>query len=115
MRTRPNAMKLALALCAVPLVLAAQEAPVFETASIKPVAADAPCDNGSMLQPMTGGGLRVECMSLKPMLTWAYEVQNFQISGGPGWVESMRWNIMAKPDPAAVGPGALEFEKMTDA
>ena len=106
-------MKLALALCAAPLLLA-QEAAVFETAAIKPVAIDAPCSNGSMIQPMTGGGLRVECMSLKPMLTWAYQVQNFQISGGPAWVESMRWNIMAKAD-AAAGAGALEYEKMSDA
>src|ERR1043165_9835594 len=107
------AMKLALALWALPL-LVAQETPVFETAAIKPVAVDAPCSNGSMIQPMTGGGLRVECKSLKPMFTWAYQVQNFQISGCPAWVESARWNIMAKAD-AAAGAGALEYEKMSDA
>jgi hypothetical protein len=36
-----------------------------------------------MFQPMTGGGLRVECVPLKGIITWAYEVQNYQLSGGP--------------------------------
>jgi len=89
--------------------LVAQSAATFETASIHPTP-EGPCEQ-SMIQPMTGGGLRTECMTLKAMMVWAYQVQNYQVSGGPAWVESANWNILAR------GPAmesALEYEKMTD-
>jgi uncharacterized protein (TIGR03435 family) len=95
---------------AIPVLLSAQASPTFEAASIKPVESGAPCQ--SMIEPMTGGGLRVDCVGLKTLLTWAYQVQNYQLSGGPAWMHSISWNIIAK------GPsieGALEYEKMTDA
>ena len=89
-----------------PVMLAAQS---FETASIKPSEPGVQCQGG--LQSMTGGGLRAVCVNLKTLLTWAYQVQNYQVTGGPAWVESINWNILAK------GPsveGAIEVEKMTD-
>jgi uncharacterized protein (TIGR03435 family) len=99
-----------LLMIAAPVLLTAQPAPTFETASIKPAEPGGPCQ--SMIEPMTGGGLRVNCVGLKTLVTWAYQVQNYQVSGGPAWMESTNWNIMAK------GPsveGATEYEKMTDA
>jgi uncharacterized protein (TIGR03435 family) len=67
-----------------------------------------------MVQPMPGGGLRVECLSLRTIITWAYQIQNYQLSGGPAWAENERWNIMAKaPGPADAG-APLEYEKMSD-
>ncbi len=93
-----------------PLMLAAQPASTFETASIKPHEPGTPCEG--MIQPMTGGGLRVNCVSVKVLITWAYQVQNYQLSGGPGWLSDTQWMILAK-GPAV--EGALEYEKMTDA
>lgn len=72
----------------------------FETASIKPVADISTCRQ-SMIQPMLGGGLRVECMPLKALITWAYSIQDYQLSGGPGWLTSVDWNIMARSESAA--------------
>jgi uncharacterized protein (TIGR03435 family) len=101
-------MKLILAIAVCASALLAQDV-AFETSSIKPAEPGAAC-NG-MIEPMTGGGLRVECVNLKALLTWAYQVQTYQISGGPSWFESASWNIMAKAAPVA---SAIEYEKMTD-
>jgi uncharacterized protein (TIGR03435 family) len=107
----------AAAFAAIPLLanaLCAQTAPgaTFETASIKPTPPDAQC---GMIQPMPGGGLRIECLNLKTILVWAYDVQNYQISGGPAWAESQRWDILAKPaamEGATSGPA--EYANMDD-
>ena len=64
----------------------------FEVASIKP----APDARGTMIRIMPGGGLTVTNATLKLLLTLAYDVRDFQISGGPGWVGSERYDINAK-------------------
>ena len=98
---------------AIPLLLQGQTADrqAFDVASVKP----SPPDGPSRIGPTTGGGLRAEGITLKSMIAWAYGVQGYQISGGPAWVDSTRWSILAKP-PAVASPAAeLEYEKMTDA
>ena len=90
-----------------PVLLSAQS---FETASVKPHEAGGPCQ--SMIEPMTGGGLRVDCVNVKLLIAYAYEVQNYQITGGPSWIDSDRWNIIAK---APSVDKALTYENMTDA
>ncbi len=65
----------------------------FEVASIKPSAADG-FHVGIQMQP--GGGLRVNGVTLKLILTIAYDVREFQILGGPGWISSDRYDIAAK-------------------
>jgi len=90
-----------------PVLLSAQS---FETASVKPHEPGGPCQ--SMIEPMTGGGLRVDCVNVKLLIAYAYEVQNYQITGGPSWIDSDRWNIIAK---APSVDQALTYENMTDA
>jgi bla regulator protein blaR1 len=49
---------------------------------------------------------------------WAYDVQDYQISGGPSWVGSELWTIVAKATPPAAGnppDGPVEYEKMNGA
>ena len=116
--TRPGIRILGcLAARAVTLMLLAQSAPprpAFETATVKPSPPDGQC--ASMIEPMTGGGLRIACLPLNAILAWTYQVQNYQISGGPGWLTSAHWDILAKPAPPGPDDGpALEYEKMTDA
>ncbi len=50
---------------------------------------------------------------LRGMITFAYDVRDFQISGGPGWVGTERFDVMARPDRAAVD-GPDDFAKMND-
>ncbi len=82
----------------------------FEVASIKPADPDA---RGSSIQFMPGGGLRMTNVPLRAMITFAYDVRDFQVSGGPGWVGTERFDVMARPESAAA-EGLTDLAKMTD-
>jgi uncharacterized protein (TIGR03435 family) len=83
----------------------------FEVASIKPANPDA---QGSSIQFMPGGGLKMTGVPLRNMITFAYDVRDFQISGGPGWVGTEQFDIMARSD-AESAKGLEDIAKMTDA
>jgi len=72
--------------------------PAFEVASIKPNAQD---DHRVFVQMLPGGGLRTTGTTVQFLLSFAYNVRSFQISGGPGWVNSDRFDILAKSDRGA--------------
>ena len=82
----------------------------FEVASIKPANPDTP---GSSIQFMPGGGLKMMNVPLRAMITFAYDVRDFQVSGGPGWVGTERFDVMARPEHAAA-EGLEDLAKMTD-
>jgi uncharacterized protein (TIGR03435 family) len=67
----------------------------FEVATIKPTAS---YDGRSFVQVLPGGGLRVSGATLKGLLASAYQVRSFQISGGPGWIDSEHFDVVAKAD-----------------
>ena len=83
----------------------------FEVASIKPANPDIP---GGSIQFMPGGGLKMTGMPLRGMITFAYDVRDFQVSGGPGWMGTERFDVMARPDAAAAVDGQVDFAKMND-
>jgi len=91
----------------------AQQQPTltFEVASIKPSNPDTP---GSFIQFMPGGGLKMSGIPLRGMITFAYDVRDFQVSGGPGWMGTERFDVMARPEHAAA-EGVEDLAKMTDA
>ncbi len=97
-----------------PAVRAQSAAPpmTFEVASIKPSAED---DRRVGIQFLPGGGLRTTGTQLKFLITFAYDVRDFQVSGGPGWINSDRFDIMAKSEQAGSGSDLpSEIRKMTD-
>ena len=69
----------------------------FEVASIKP---SAPNSGGLTLLPMPlrSGELRVSNITVRDLVMSAYNVRTFQISGGPSWISSERYDILAKPE-----------------
>lgn len=69
--------------------------PEFEVASIKPAAAD---QRGMFIRPGANGGITINNMPLKELIVIAWRIQPFQISGGPSWIESARYDIIAKPE-----------------
>lgn len=71
---------------------AAAPAPQFEVASVKPAAPD---QRGMFIRPGPNGGINISNMPLKEMITLAWQIQPFQVSGGPSWIESQRWDIIA--------------------
>ena len=73
-------------------------APSFEVASIKPNKSD---DMRMMLR-ITPDGLSAAGMSAKFLIEFAYDIKDFQISGGPGWLDSEKYDIDAKMDEATI-------------
>jgi bla regulator protein BlaR1 len=68
--------------------------PVFEVASVKP---SAPGARGMSIN-RNGGRITTENVPLRFLITFAWDVRDFQITGGPGWLSSDRWDISAKPE-----------------
>jgi uncharacterized protein (TIGR03435 family) len=83
-----------------PLSTPSQEAPgspEFEAASIKP--AKPGDDRGPTFNFTPGGGLTVTNGTLKGLIEAAYDMRDFQISGGPAWLDSARYDLIAKSAP----------------
>lgn len=72
----------------------------FEVASIKPAAPDA---RGTRINMAPGGRLNITNMTLKEMIVIAWEVQPFQVSGGPAWLDTVHYDVSAKPENAQKG------------
>src|SRR6266404_6514616 len=67
----------------------------FEVASIKP---SDPNARGMRLANTPGNGLRTTGVTLKTLIEFAYDVQDFQLSGGPGLLRTERYDIVAKAE-----------------
>src|SRR5688572_18074601 len=66
----------------------------FEVASVKPNKSG---DQRTMIQMPPTGRYTATNIPLRFLLRQAYEVQDFQIVGGPNWLASDRFDIVAKP------------------
>jgi uncharacterized protein (TIGR03435 family) len=103
------------ALCAllgvVYLPLACAQSPerrlAFEVASIK---TSNPDTTASFIQTVAGEGLRATNVTLKTLVTYAYDIKDFQLSGDPRWIAEERYDISAKtaPGDAVFGGAALK-------
>ena len=65
----------------------------FEVASVKRAN---PSERGQF--HMSGGALIIHAATLRLLLQFAYGVMDFQISGGPSWIDNERYDIVAKPN-----------------
>jgi uncharacterized protein (TIGR03435 family) len=85
-------------------IQAGAQAPVrFEAASVKPNTSPA---GKVTIQTLPGGRFTAANATLKQLIRSAYQLQDFQISGGPAWIASDRFDIVAKAD--TDGSGAIE-------
>jgi uncharacterized protein (TIGR03435 family) len=77
------------------LMLAAQSAPRFEVASIRPNRSG---DPGTSMQILPGGRLLATNANLRDLITAAYqfEVQPFQFVGLEGWMTAERFDVDAR-------------------
>jgi uncharacterized protein (TIGR03435 family) len=73
---------------------APQETASFEVASIKPNVSGA----GNRTVRPSPGRLSIFNLTLKDLITFAYQVRDFQVSGGPGWINSDQYDIEAKAE-----------------
>jgi uncharacterized protein (TIGR03435 family) len=77
----------------------------FEVASVHP---NMQGNQGSRVGRQPGGRFNAVNMSLRALITFAYQIQPFELVGGPGWVAEDRFDIVAKleGDPPPVMPGS---------
>jgi len=73
----------------------------FEVASVKPV--DPKTQHPSDLKVYPGGRVVLRGFPLKTLICTAFELANWQLSGGEPWVENDKYDIEAKP-PESVQP-----------
>jgi len=82
-----------------PSILVAQSANaprlVFDAASIK---SNNSADPRASLQPLPGGRFTTTNIPIRAVIRFAYEVQDFQLEGGPTWLAGDRYDIVAKAD-----------------
>jgi len=78
------------------------QGPTFEVASVKP-SAPIPPNGGVYFGPARGGPgtpdpgqITWTYATLRDLLMIAYDVKDYQISGGPKWLNSERYDIIAK-------------------
>ena len=82
----------------------------FEVASVKP---QAPGDTRVSIQPSPGGFI-ANGVPLKLLIEIAYRVKDYQISGGPDWIESDHYDVSAKA-PAGFIPTGQQMQPMLQA
>jgi uncharacterized protein (TIGR03435 family) len=75
---------------------APSERPSFSVTSIKPSDPDA---RGQMFRMQPGGGFSASAMTLRFLIKFAYDLRDDQITGGPNWLDSKRYDVDAKSDP----------------
>jgi uncharacterized protein (TIGR03435 family) len=83
-------------------------APQFEVASIKP---SAPGARGPTIYNPTHERFAIESITAKGLIAYAYDVRDFQISGGPNWLGSVEYDIVAKPEGDASGERILAMTR----
>jgi hypothetical protein len=74
--------------------MAADAAAVFEVATIKPGIPDAT----GLRIGWTGRNFHTLNTSLSYMIRWAYGIHAAQFTGGPGWIETDRYDLAGIPD-----------------
>ncbi|MBL8215341.1 MAG: TIGR03435 family protein [Bryobacterales bacterium] len=85
--------------CALALLAAvAAHAQKFEVATIKPNANN---DHRVMMRMAPGGRVNMTGVTVRQLISQAFNVRDFQISGGPSWMGSDAWDIQAKAEDGA--------------
>jgi bla regulator protein blaR1 len=77
-----------------------ERGPKFEVASIKP---SDPSAGGFRIQTAPGGRLIATGVTVKFLIQQAYGIRDFQIVGGPGWIDTQRFDLNATSDEATAG------------
>jgi len=88
--------RLLLAIClvaAVAIVAAQETAPTFEVASVKQNTSG---DGFMRIELPPGNRITITNMPLRALVTMAYQLQQNQLVGGPSWIATDRFDIVAK-------------------
>jgi uncharacterized protein (TIGR03435 family) len=84
------------------ITIAAQDKdPTFEVASVKQNTSN---DGGQFIRMLPGNRFSATNMPPRALITLAYQLQQFQLVGGPSWITSERYDIVAKVAGGELGP-----------
>ncbi|MGH9648346.1 MAG: TIGR03435 family protein [Bryobacteraceae bacterium] len=76
--------------------------PAFEVASITPCPPDTPAppmEHAGMTQfTSPGGRFRASATTVKVLLEWAYAIQPSEHTGGPSWINTDRYDVVAEAE-----------------
>src|ERR1700687_5433050 len=75
-----------------------QPHPVFEVASIKP---SEPGGRGMGLRYLPGTRMTAQNVPLRFLIQAAYRARDFQVTGGPAWMNTERYDMTAKGEDGA--------------
>jgi uncharacterized protein (TIGR03435 family) len=92
--------------------LATAQTAEFEVASVKPTDTR---DNSLSDDFPAGGGFTARNLNLENLLRTAYQVESYQLVGGPNWRTSAGFDVQAKAARSAVEPTRDEVRKMLQA
>jgi len=67
----------------------------FEVSTIRP-SDPRNIENGTLRTQFTGPTFIANGYSLKRLILHAYDLQDFQLAGGPGWIDTERFDVAAK-------------------
>lgn len=93
-----RAAEVVLAIPMVAVGLAAQDAPTFEVASIRPNTSG---DAVSGTRNLPGGRVTITNLPLRNMIRIAYGANDLEVVGGPDWVDGDRWDVLASAAPGS--------------
>ena len=89
--------------------LCGQSLPSFEVATVRPVDRTGQPGHGTLA--VSGPRISFTGYTLSALILYAYDMRNYQISGGPGWIASDTYTIVAKAEGDAP-PETAEIRKM---
>ena len=88
--------RIVLSLLAIAAITARADGQSFEVATIKPT----PSENAGPVEPAIvqclPNGFRRTNSTLRTLVRTAYDVQEYQVSGGPGWSDTLRFDVEAR-------------------
>jgi uncharacterized protein (TIGR03435 family) len=107
---RPLPILILLAAAAVAGTPTSPGQPEFEVASIKSISSKAAAGvgRGTRFRTTPSGSLIADNISVKQLIRYAYGLSDFQIAGGPRWIESARFNVLAKTETGLKAPTSDE-------
>ena len=82
--------------------------PTFEVASVKPTSSS---PGPVRIEALPGGRFVATNVTLRALIQTAYRLQPFQVIGGPSWLSSDRFDIVAKADPADADQNAASDDR----
>ena len=79
--------------------------PAFDVASIKPIGR--PPSSGGGPWTVNHGRFKADAAWVRGVIGWAYGVLAVQVRGGPDWVDSERYDFLAKAESPDAGPDEI--------